>query len=118
MFVTDSSNDLAIVLAKFGLRSDATLISEISRTEAHAILTKLLWKDLAYGVECMPLDTAAAFADRFLSESESSQCKYFSNVANSESNQWQPFTSSTFDSGVIVSGPTGRHACLWIEDED
>jgi hypothetical protein len=117
-FMTDSSNDLSTVLSKFGLLGDATLVIEVSRTEAIAILTKLLWKDMAYGEECMAHDTAKAFAEAFILESESTQCKYYSNVKSAASTQWQPLTDATFDAGVIVSGHIGLHACLWIQDED
>jgi hypothetical protein len=117
-FITDLSSDLSTVLSKFGLRTDATLVTKVSRTEAIAILTKLLWRDMAYGVECMAHDTAKAYAESFISESESTKCKYYSNVQSAESKQWQPLTNSTFDSGVIVSGNIRRHACLWFEDED
>jgi hypothetical protein len=117
-FVTDSSNDLSAVLAKFGLFDDSSLVTEVSRAEAISILTELLWKDMAYGVECMSLDAAKGFAENFISESESSKCKYYSNVKSAESKQWQPLTSSTFDSGVIISGNIRRHACLWFQDED
>lgn len=117
-FVTDAANDLSAVLAKFGLFADASLITEVSRTEAISILTKLLWKDMAYGAECMAHDTAKRFAETFISESESTGCKFYSNVKSAEPMQRQPLTSSTFDSGVIVSGNLHRHACLWFQDED
>jgi hypothetical protein len=117
-FVTDSTDDLAIVLANFGLFADPTLLIEVSRAEAIAILTKLLWKDMAYGVECMPLDTAREFADAFVVEHESSNCKYYSNVVSAQSNEWYPLTTATFDSGIIISSNTRQHACLWFEDED
>ncbi len=80
--VADVSNDLSAVLSKFGLFTDASLVTEVSRADATAILTKLLWKDMAYGVECMAHDTAMTFAETVISESESTNSNQTSRPRN------------------------------------
>lgn len=51
--VLDYSNDLPLVLSKFGLSQDQAMLVTLDRAGAIAILTNLLWKEQAYDCERM-----------------------------------------------------------------
>jgi hypothetical protein len=116
--VSDHSADLSQVLAKFGLTPDASLLVEHDRETALAILTELLWKDMAYEEECMPRAQAGEYALEWLIEHEDAESKYYSNGNFAKRESWNPFTESTFDAGLIVTGTAGQYSCLWFQDED
>jgi len=95
---------------------------------AKNILTTLLHKDLAYGVELMPLDKAGLFTDRFFSLF-SSQALYFSNSVWNENeytpdkafefglSSWAPLTELTFDSGIVICD-NSKIGIIWFSDDD
>ena len=97
---------------------------EISAADAHAIVSTLLHRDLAYGIEIMPFTVAAEFATRFL-DLVPEPHSYFTNSdwavtgdsAPATLNGWTPISDATFDSGVVCLGD-GAAAMLWVEDED
>lgn len=116
--LSDSSADMSRVLAKFGLRADASLLVEHDETTARAIIGTLLWKDMAYGTECMPKAQAEQLARDILAAHADEQSRYYSNGDWTKSESWNPLTEATFDAGVIVSRGNGEYFCLWVEDED
>ncbi|MGF6922362.1 hypothetical protein [Paraburkholderia sp. 40] len=116
--VLDYSNDLSLVLSKFGLTPDETMLVPQHRAGAIAILMNLLWKGQAYDCERMSRSKAEQLAEKIISENESKDSGYFSNKESPSSNSWNGLTGSTFDSGVIISSGEGRYFCIWFEDED
>jgi hypothetical protein len=116
--ILDYSNDLSVVLSKFGLIQDETLLVTQDRAGSIAILTKLLWKEQAYNCERMDGSEAQRLAEKIIAENESKDSRYFSNKESSLSDAWNPLTDSTFDSGVLISSGDGRYFCIWFEDED
>lgn len=116
--VSDYSGDLNKVLLKFGLIPDCKLLEEYDRKNALAILSVLLWKDMAFNSECMPETTARDFAYQIISEYETNDCKFFSNGNWVEKQGWNPMTESTFDAGIIITRQDNVYFCIWIEDED
>ncbi|MBB5457581.1 MULTISPECIES: hypothetical protein [Paraburkholderia] len=116
--VLDYSNDLSLVLSKFGLTQDEAMLVRHDRAGAIAILTNLLWKGQAYDCECMGRSKAEELAEKIISENESKESRYFSNKESPSSDSWNGLTGSTFDSGIVISSGDGRYFCIWLEDED
>lgn len=111
---------VAGVARAFGLKRDPEIYREIDRAEARTILVGLLRRDLAYGVEVMPVEKARALVKRFLAEHATPGCRYFTNKwlhAPPVGWSWIPATKATFDLGVLVVGESSS-ACLWVEEED
>ena len=116
--VSESTNDMSRVLGKFGLTPDASLLVEHDRESAFAILRELLWKDMAYDGECMPMSQAEEIAQSLLQQYGAPQSKYFSNGDWSKREGWNPLTESTFDAGLVITGSDGEYFCIWFQDED
>jgi hypothetical protein len=135
--LSDFSDDMDRVLSRFGLVADGTLLVEYNRETALSILTELLWRDMAYRMECMSEPEARKIAQEIISQNEYAGSKYYSNgnwakreswnpLTDStldarrviESRSWNPLTDSTFDGGLIITGPNHRYFCLWFQDED
>lgn len=116
--LSDASGDLSRVLGRFGLWPEASALVEHDRDAALAILVELLWKDMAYGVECMPRSRAQAWAEEIFTTHAATGCRFYSNTHRPERESWHPLTPSTFDAGVIIAGPDGTYFCLWVQDED
>ena len=116
--VVESRNDMARVLGKFGLTPDPSLLIEHDRETAFAILRALLWKDMAFESECMPLSQAEEIARNLLQQHSAPESKFYSNGDWSKGEGWSPLTNSTFDSGLIVARGDGTYFCVWFEDED
>ncbi len=64
--------------AKFGLTPNSSFLVEHNRETALAILTELLWKDMAYESECMPKTHAIEFAEELLADYEKNRDQVFS----------------------------------------
>ncbi len=114
----DASGDLSQVLGRFGLSPDGSALVEYDRTTALTILVELLWKDMAYGCECMPRVRAEAWAERVFAEHTTAASRFYSNGNWARHESWNPLTTSTFDAGVIITGPDGTYFCVWFQDED
>ena len=116
--IRDYSDDLSIVLKKVGLDAPASCLVECNRSDAIEILTGLLWKDQAYGHECMPEARAKFLAEKVVLENGYENSRYFSNKTSPTADSWRACTESTFDCGLIISSGDGRYFCIWFEDED
>ena len=118
--VLDYSGDLNHVLAKFGLTADANLLEEFDRKTAVSILTRLLWKDMAYSRPAMSEVEANDMAESIVREYECPASKYFSNCdwSNETHAGFSTLTESTFDGGLIISRSDHRCFCIWFQDED
>lgn len=112
---------------EFGLFDGDACYKEIDQESARRLVEAVLWRDMAYNSELMPRAQAQQLASQFLANFDSS-ARYFSNGTwHEEGNTftggsgsgigWDPVTSATFDTGVLVIGPD-RSGCLWVEDED
>ena len=116
--ISDVSGKMNQVLKKFGLEPDADALIEHDRNSASLILRALLWKDMAYDDECMPVTQAEYFAEQVLLQFSEPASRYFSNGNWANKESWNPLTESTFDGGIIISNPTGQYFCIWFQDED
>ena len=115
---SEGTGDMSRVLGKFGLTADASLLVEHDRASAFSLLRDLLWKDMAYGSECMPRAQAEEMADALLRQHGTPQSRYFSNGNWSRREGWNALTESTFDAGLIMAGGDSQYFCIWFQDED
>jgi len=115
---SEYSGDLDRVLAKFGLLPDKSMLIEIDRSCAVAVLGALLEKDMAYGSSLMSPEAASSMAERILASREVPASKYFSNANWPKEKEWNSLTESTFDSGLLVTIGANQYFCIWFEDED
>ena len=114
------------VVQDHGFRGITTEWHEISSADAHAIVTTLLHRDLAYDEEIMPLETAADLATQFFDLAPEPH-SYFTNAEwsmNADATTspatlraFDPISDAALDSGVVCLGD-GRAALLWVEDEE
>ncbi|APF85341.1 hypothetical protein [Ralstonia pseudosolanacearum] len=118
--VRECSGDISRAMSKFGLTPDASLLVEQDREQAIEILAALLWKDQAYGHECMPEAAARSLAVQIISAYGDASSRYFSNrdASTTTAQSWSAMTESTFDSGIVVASEGGKYFCVWFEDED
>ena len=119
---TDSASDLStaldVIVAGYGMRGCADWI-EIDAQEAERLIVTILNKDLAYGVEVMPVNQANLLAAAFMEPFRVSG-RYFTNGTFHKPGNpdgWTPLTDATFDTGVVALGPTVA-GILWVQDED
>jgi len=117
--VNEDTGNLGRLLAKFGLRQDESALVEHEWPVALDILTLLLWKDLAYGRECMPRETALTWARQLLAAHAQPGARFYSNGNVVRGDRWHPLTDATFDAGLVIVNPSAAvHCCVWFEDED
>ena len=116
--LSGASGDLSQILGRCGLSPDASALVEHDRDAALAILVELLWKDMAYGCECMPRARAEAWAEQIIDGHATAGSRFYSNGNQARHQAWNPLTPSTFDAGVIIAGQDGTCFCLWFQDED
>lgn len=117
--LSESTHDMARVLARFGLRPEPLLLFEQSRETATEMLVELLWKDLVgHDIEWMSRAGATSLAGTIITEHAFEESKFFSNRKWPMDGDWNGFTESTFDSGLIITGKNGAYFCFWVEDED
>lgn len=94
---------------------------EVDLASAKKILMRILYKDLAYDQELMPLADAQTLADQVI-DLCGSNASFYTNgdydlEENKQSVEWTPITNATFDTGVIFVGES-QIGLLWVEDED
>jgi hypothetical protein len=97
---------------------------ETTREESRAILVGMLERSMAHGSQHMGTTHARELADQLFARFCSGDCTYFTNgefplrhAAGQSGGSWCGLTDSTFDSGIVVIGPTFGLA-IWFEDED
>ena len=113
---TVGTDDLATVLAKFGLSAVAEALVELERPKAVTLLTQLIEVDLAHGAPCTSHGEARVMAEGLLSAHAGPDSRYFSNGDGTSS--WMPLTSSTFDAGLLVQCRPNMYFCVWFEEND
>ncbi len=107
-----------MILAQFGLLPEPAMLHKVDRQAAVAILKQVLWKNLVDSAENMPEVDAERIAEAIVAEHSTDGSRYFSNRASAESLEWNPFTESTFESGLLIQNQDGVHFCIWFEEED
>src|SRR4051794_29561361 len=116
--------DLNRILAMCYLKPEAEKLLEIGRDEAVRVLICWLHSEAAYKTELMSADLASKLAEKFVDEFSDETSRFFTNGRWFDSQRpqnWEPFTESIFDGGVLIESGRGndsRHVCIWFEDED
>lgn len=118
VLIATDGDDLRKVLGLCGLQPQPASLVEHDRAGALSLLTRLLWKDQAYGTECMPQAQAQAFAQGLIEAHAGPDVRYYANSRGQEPQHVSPLTEATFDAGLLIRIRPGRFACIWIEDED
>nr|MDO8110603.1 hypothetical protein [Candidatus Sigynarchaeota archaeon] len=84
---------------------------------AEAILTRILWKDLAYSQERMNFSTAKRLTVDFFNNFVPPMLYLTNGEKSAQGYTWDPITEATFDGGVIVFDGQ-KVGMLWVADED
>jgi hypothetical protein len=117
------ASDVGSVASSFGLSAEADCYHTIDRAEAVRAVAAILHRDLAYGIELMPLETAQDLAQRFVQIFAAHESQFYTNgdwgrVTDPRAGvSWRPATDATFDGGVLVLSPE-LAGCVWCCDED
>ena len=124
--ISPGSRTLGQLTAESGLSPDRQIYHEISAADARQLAYLILVQDLAYGTALVDPALANSLLDRFFAAFGSRDVQFFTNgtfhlVPESKAPcngvTWQPATSATFDTGVLILGPIAS-GVLWVEDED
>ncbi len=108
------------IINQFVLKCGAKPIPHWRRIQvkaAEAILTRILWKDLAYSRERMRLSTAKRLTADFLKNFVPPMLYLTNGEDISQNYTFDPITEATFDGGVIVFDGQ-KVGMLWVTDED
>ena len=111
--------DILVLAREFGLHDDPSAFAPITAPNAVALVASILHKDMAYSHPMMAEERAKELAEQFL-EQFGAEAKLYSNGWTgweAGSTGWNPATSATFDTGVLIIG-NDRSGCIWVEDED
>jgi len=110
--------------AAFGLKDDEKLFRETDMEMARAIIVNVLHRDLAYGNRLIALGRAEELASQVMQRFGNAGARFYTNAEFKHGaaaalvlSRWDPATSSTFDTGVIILGAS-ESACVWVADED
>jgi len=109
---------MAPALSRFGLRPDSSRLTELDEQSARDRLKQALWKDAAYGVECMTESEAGHAASRIIDAHGNAGSRFYSNHDPAYPGAWHAMTAATYDTGIIIVRPDGIYVCIWFEDED
>ncbi|MBE9030232.1 hypothetical protein IQ266_10870 [filamentous cyanobacterium LEGE 11480] len=107
---------------QFDLKPDASIYREISHAQAHKLVEKILYRDLAYGVKIISLGQAQSLTEQFLQGFDIEASQYYTNgdfYLDGTSHGWTSATAwdATFDTGILILS-AGKAGCLWVADED
>ena len=119
-----AASSASVAAAAFGLKDDAGLYRETDAEMARAIVVNILHRDLAYGNRVLSLSRAEALASEVIQRFADPKARFFTNAEFKQDagaalvmSRWDPATTATFDTGVIMLGPN-ESACVWVADED
>jgi hypothetical protein len=122
--VAGRAKSAAELAASFGLSADPACYRTVDAELARAIVVGILHRDLAYGTRLMSLAKAEELAGAFIDRYAKAGASLYTNAefkrdagAGLVMTRWNPATSATFDTGVlIIAAP--ESACVWIAEED
>ena len=121
---TKAAKSVATLAAAFGLKEDASLYHQVDAEMAKAIIVGILHRDLAYGNRLLSLARAQVLAGQIMDRFTDPAIRFLTNGQFKQGagaglvlSHWDPATTSTFDTGVLILG-TAESACIWVADED
>lgn len=120
MVGTDEATTFDDVARVAGIEPLEKRWNEVNRAAAESLLTTVLHRSLAYGVELMPAKTAAWLASQFVDAVGRYGTRFATNrtdLAAGSSSSWTPATEYAMDMGVVAIGENGA-ALYWVADED
>jgi hypothetical protein len=110
--------------AAFGLKDDEKVYRETDMEMARAIVVNVLHRDLAYGNRLISLGRAEELASQVIQRFAQGGARFYTNAEFKHGaaaalvlSRWDPATTSTFDTGVIILGAS-ESACVWVAEED
>jgi len=122
--VNTDAKSVAALATAFGLRGDASLYHQVDIDMAKAILVGILHRDLAYGNRLLSLARAEELAGQVIQQFADPAIRYLTNAQFKQGagvglvmSHWDPATTSTFDTGVLILG-TAESACVWVAEDD
>jgi hypothetical protein len=121
---TKGVKSVVALAAVFGLKEDASLYHQVDAEMARAILVGILHRDLAYGNRLLSLARAEELAGQVMQRFTDPAMRFLTNGKFKQGagvglvmSHWDPATTSTFDTGVLMLG-TGESGCVWVAEED
>ena len=121
---TKAAKSVATLAGAFGLKEDASLYHQVDAEMARAIIVGILHRDLAYGNRLLSLARAEALAGQIMHRFADPAIRFLTNGQFKQGagaglvlSHWDPATTSTFDTGVLILG-TAESACIWVAEED
>lgn len=113
---------LATLLPRLGLFAEPGALKDIAPEIAVECLVAMLWKDLAYDDEQMPLATARQHARAFVDAYSGEDTIFFANgrwdrYRTQSGVAFTPLTPATLGAVVVAVHPAYA-ACLVVDDED
>jgi hypothetical protein len=122
--VAKDADSVVKAAAAFGVKDDEKLYRETDMDMARAIIVNVLHRDLAYGNRLIALGRAEELASQVMQRFAHGGARFFTNAEFKHGaaaalvlSRWDPATTSSFDTGVIVLGDS-ESACVWVADED
>ena len=121
---TKAAKSVTTLAAAFGLKEDASLYHQVDAEMARAIIVGILHRDLAYGNRLLSLARAETLAGQIMQRYTDPAIRFLTNGQFKQGagaglvlSHWDPATTSTFDTGVLILG-TAESACIWVAEED
>jgi len=121
---TKAAKSVTALAAEFGLKADASLYHQVDPEMARAILVGILHRDLAYGNRLLSLARAEELARLVIQQFSDPAIRYLTNAQFKQGagvglvmSHWDPATTSTFDTGLLILG-TAESACVWVAEDD
>jgi hypothetical protein len=121
---TAKADTASALAAAFGLSPEPGRYREVDEALARGILVGILHRDLAYGARIMSLARAEELAGEVLLKFGRPGSRFFTNGEFKQDagaglvlSKWDPATTATFDTGVLIVAP-GESACIWVAEED
>jgi hypothetical protein len=122
--VTKDAKSVSALASAFGLKGDASLYHQVDLDMARAILVGILHRDLAYGNRLLSLSRAEDLAGQVMTRFTVPGIRFLTNGKFKQGagvglilSHWDPATTSTFDTGVLMLG-TAESGCVWVAEED
>ena len=120
--VTDAKAVAALASA-FGLKGDASLYHQVDADMARQILVAILHRDLAHGNRQLSLSRAEDLAGQVIKRFTDPGIRFLTNAKFKQVagalvlSHWDPATTSTFDTGVLILG-ANESGCVWVAEDD
>jgi hypothetical protein len=120
---TKDAKSVAALATAFGLKGDASLYHQVDAEMARQILVAILHRDLAHGNRQLSQARAEELAGQVIQRFADPGIRFLTNAKFKQVagafvlSHWDPATTSTFDTGVLILG-TSESGCIWVAEEE